>query len=441
MLIILFLLVYYFFYKISKLKKTLLSLFSFNLISKFISGVYTILLIQFLSVGDYALYTNFQAVYSFMGGFVFTAFNFALIKYTADKLYKAKENPFELYIMVLLLNVIVFVPFLVAALWFSKDLSQFFFSNQIYKESVEYGCLASFGLIISNTILSIFQAEEDFKTYNLFNILRSILVLLGLVVLYYLNGLNFNQIALSLFWIQIGLSLIFLYKIFKAKGVKINFVNGHKGLWIFVSKIKYLLFYFIVYSIFEQVGVFILSRYSNEFELANFGVAFRYYYLAIILLLTAVNVVLLPKFSKEEANNNSEYNKKFAAEWIKKTWWLIFPIIIALYFSKPIYVFVNGHKYEYSYTIFCIFSIGLYFSLVFGSLTNILIGKGNHKYLFYTISSTFVLNLIISSYYVNLYGAVAVAASSVLSYNIIFHVFVIIKIFSHDSVNTKILHK
>jgi O-antigen/teichoic acid export membrane protein len=407
------------------MRKTLVSLFSANLISKALGGIYTVLLIRVLSVEDYALFTNFQAVYSFLGSFVFAAFNYALVTYYAQYA-DQRHKIHDLYVVVSSLQVATYLLLAIPIVYYAEPLSVLLFSSPAYVSSIRYGCTASFGLILSNLVLAIFQAEEDFRKFNLFNLLRPAALLAGILLAYFFYRIDFVVVSVVFLLMQLALSLVFLAGVIR-RSIGAGFAFG--PLLAFTGKIQYLLLYFIVLSLFEQFGVFFLSRFSSKAELANYGVAYRYYNLAGMLIVTTLNTILLPAFARKTQSPGSD-SRAFLVGWLRKTVLLAVPLAGCLWVGRPLYVLANGAEYRESYEIFCIFAAGVYFSLLLGPVVNLLVAEGAYKFLFISICITFAANVALSLLLVKPFGGFGVTLSNVLCYNLLFHLLGLIKALS-----------
>jgi O-antigen/teichoic acid export membrane protein len=83
--------------------------------------------------------------------------------------------------------------------------------------------------------------------------------------------------------------------------------------------------------------------------------------------------------------------------------------------GKPLFVWVNGVQYERSFDIFVILSFGIWFSLMFSPLINILIARRDFRFLFLLGAIGVVVSLAGNYLLVPLFGGMG-AAISIVSY-------------------------
>ena len=100
-------------------------------------------------------------------------------------------------------------------------------------------------------------------------------------------------------------------------------------------------------------------------------------------------IVELPKFSKIDMQDPVK-QRVFLKKWLQVSVWLIIPIVLFDWLGKPLFVWLNGSAYEKSFSIFVIFSIGIWLSMMFSPLVNIIISKGELRFFIYSkLASTY----------------------------------------------------
>ena len=179
-------------------------------------------------------------------------------------------------------------------------------------------------------------------------------------------------------------------------------------------------------SAFQRLDIFMLSHFSTGEELANYGVAYRYYSMAL-LLLGSIHAVLLPRFSKVDMQEPVK-QRIFIFRWLKATGWLIIPVVIVDVLGKPVFVWVNGIQYEKAFYMFVIFSIGVWFSLMFSPLVNVLISRKAFRFLFALAVGAFILNFIGNYLLIPLWGGIGAALVTVLSHNFLIQGLILMKV-------------
>jgi len=181
----------------------------------------------------------------------------------------------------------------------------------------------------------------------------------------------------------------------------------------FLGATGMLITYGCLLTAFQSLDVFMLSHFSSEVELANYGVAGRYRAMAL-LLLASVHAVLLPRFSQLDMSDPAK-QRRFTVKWLVLCGWTIVPILVGVAFAKPLFLMVNGMQYENAYYIFFIFSVGIWTSLTFSPLSNVLKARKAFGFLvmlaFIALVANFTGNLLL----IPLYGARGAAVVTVVS--------------------------
>jgi O-antigen/teichoic acid export membrane protein len=206
------------------------------------------------------------------------------------------------------------------------------------------------------------------------------------------------------------------------------FIRGEFGLIKeYLSSTKWLITYFFTLAAFQNLSVFMLSHLSIEEELANYGVAFRYYSIAL-LLLGSINAVLLPKFSKVEMQDIKR-QRMFTLRWLRNMVWLIMPLVITALIGKPLFIWINGNQYEKAFYIFVVFSVGIWLSLMFSPLVNILMSRKEFRFLFIISAVAFILNFTGNYILVPIWGGFGAALVTILSHNLLIQGLILVKVF------------
>lgn len=398
--------------------KNILHIFFFNIVSKIFVMATTVILIRALNTKEYSLFINFNAVSSFLGLFLFSAFNYSLVRFSIE--YRSEHNiyPIGLCKFVIFLQVIIYAILAIVLLHNYEKLTSFIFSGKLeFEHSFFLGIFGGFSLMLSNISFFILQSQENFKVYNTANIVRPILIFIPIFLLFIFNILTLESIAISIFVSQLLFSCIFLYTIFRNKNIKYSNAVSTDSFLKYLEENKFLILYFIFLELFSQFDILMLSKYSSEYELSNYGVAFKYYSIGL-LLLGSIHTVLLPKMSKEACCGTLK-QKQFAISWIKKSYMLGLAIFIAYFLCKYVYIQVNGPDYIYSYWILFVFCFSILQGLVFSPFANIIIANKDYIFLssvaFIALLFNFFSNLLV----VKNYGAIGVAIVTTITHTII----------------------
>ncbi|MDW7972577.1 MAG: oligosaccharide flippase family protein [Thermodesulfovibrio sp.] len=400
--------------------KKILYVSIFDIVSKTISGVTTIFLIRILSQEEYALYTNFTTVYSFLGGFVFFSLNYSLVRISAEYISIHNKKPLDLYTFSVILQLLLYLLIFLIVYPNADLISNLVFQSDKYTKSIRLSLFAAFSLILFNINLSILQSQEDFKKYNYTNLIKNLLfqALLTLILLF--SKVNFEKVAFALTISQLIVSfyiILPLLRYMKNRSLHQTFNRKWNLFLSYISENKYLILYFILLEILSKIDIFMLSRYSSAHELANYGVAQKYYYI-FLQMLASIHTVLLPKFSKVEMRDKS-IKKRFAIKWIKITSIVGAILIISYFLFKDLYILLNTPAYTYSYKILFPFMFSVIQGITLSPLVNILIANKEYKFLAVVVVFAILFSCV-ASYTAAKYGnAVWVATAYMLSHAIV----------------------
>jgi len=278
---------------------------------------------------------------------------------------------------------------------------------------------------------SILQAEERFNFYIGTSWLRQGLVFVIVVGLWLSRSLSFQWVAwgVTLAQLTVGIGVV----VYSIVGVgTINWpqkIRQEKFLMHqFLSASGWLIAYFVVLAGFSRMDVLMLSRFASATELANYGVAFQYYSLAL-LLLDSIWAVLNPKFSRVEMQDPIR-QRRFLGEWLRYSVWIGVPILFFIIFGKPFFIFLNGIQYERSFSILAILAVGVWLSLMLSPLTNILMSRKEFRFLFLLAVNAFFVSLVASYVGIQTWGGIGAAIAVVLVHNVVIHVPVLLKVLS-----------
>jgi O-antigen/teichoic acid export membrane protein len=390
--------------------KTIFAVCSGDIISKLLAVLSTIILIRTLDHDDYGLYTNFMAVMSFISVSIGYGMNVSTTRFSAAYLSVHREQPRNIYTLNLAVQLVLYIPIGVAVLCYAPQISRIFFGTDVYAMAVMLGGAASVGLLIIQLASSIFQSSQDFKMYVVLLILRQLCILSAIIALFVFNYRSFTDVSVAISLVQIvfGMAVLFYLKDWlSVTGLELGTL---RRLWTSGGTLA---LYFLFLSLFGQLDIFMLSRFRAPDEIAIYGVALRYYGLALMIL-PSIHLVLLPQFSSVEYGDH-EKQRAFIMQWLKLSSLFIVPVLVLAFFTEPIFGILNGQRYVASIPLFRLFCIGIFISLVFSPLVNILIANDDHRFLLALSVSVFLLNFAGHYYFTSQYGAIGACIVTVVS--------------------------
>ncbi len=411
---------YYEFFGSSELRRAITKVYSGDVLSNIISLAAALLIIRKLPINDYAAYTAFYSILTLIPWLVGNGVNLALVRFSAEHISKAGEKPLELYFISFIFQSVLYLICCIAVLLLSDKATNILFGQKAFNSALGYGLIAGMGLLISQAGRGVYNAEERFGSYVKALWLRQFLFFFIITILFLLKQLNFLHTAQAVIVAELSVAVIVTFHIFR--GINISeIVAGIKKQFDivkeFISSTKWLIAFQFVITSFLRIDVFMLSRFSSEAELANYGVAYRYYSVALILL-SSIYTVLLPRFSKVDMQDISR-QRDFTFKWLKTTVWIIIPILIFDIFGKSLFVWITGQQYEKAFYMFVIFSIGVWLSFVFSPMVFILISRKEFKFLFVLGVSALVLNFTGNYFLIPDWGGFGAALTVIVSYGLI----------------------
>ena len=421
---------YYFnIFRTSSLVKNLSKVYGGNILSKVVTFGTLLLLIRGLSVRDYAFYTAFYSISGLISALVGSGINWALVRFTAEHLSRKNRKPLELYFVVFLFEIALYTLFCMALLPILDKVNLLLFGKTEYKASFQYGLLAGLGLLLIQGGRSVYQAEERFGLYVKSLWFRQILTFLLISSLFLLKKLDFSKVVQAVIVANFIVGTTIAYNIFRDFEFRQAFVFIRRKFGLikeFLYSTKWLIAFFFTQTTFGKLDIFMLSHFSIKEELANYGVAFRYYSMAL-LLLGSIHAVLLPKFSKVEMQDIKR-QRMFTFKWLRNTVWLIIPLVIADLIGKPLFIWINGRQYEKAFYIFVVFSVGIWLSLMFGPLVTVLISRKEFRFLFFSSAVAFILNFTGNYILVPIWGGFGAALVTILSHNFLIQGLILFRI-------------
>lgn len=392
-----------------------------DMFSKIFAVGSLILLIRGLTVSDYALYTVFYAVSAFTPNLIGSGINRAMVRFSAERLSLTGEKPLELYVTSFVFQIVLYIALCAVILLISGDmLNTLLFGKKVFSCSLSYGLIAGFGFLATQAGRSIYQAEERFGMYIKTLWLRQILIFFAILVLFWFRLLDFQHTAKSVLIVELLIGTIVCWHIFRHFSMNMVISIFRDRLDVvkeFLSAAKWLIAYTVVMVVFDRLNIFMLSHLSTESELANFGVAHRYFGFGL-LLLGSIHTVLLPLFSKVEMQNVSD-QRSFAVKWLKNTYWLIIPIIAIGLILKPVFIWINGEQYSRAFYILLVLLPGVWIGLMFSPLINIIIARKELKLLFVLGGVALLFSVIGNYYLIPVWGGLGAAVILVLSHALV----------------------
>lgn len=377
-----------------------------GIFSKLLLALANIWVIRELSQSDFALFNNFLNVQAFISGLVFTPFLLASV---------AKSNLFQIENKRRLLNALNVIQtagilLLTLIVWLlGPNTSVFLFHNQAYFTSLWLGLLASIFLTLQNLVLSEHQSNESFGEYNLINVARPVLILVGLGICSWTGNFSFWPVA-GIFMASAILSVLrtgrYLMDPSLLMGLKFKILQLR---W-FWKQAKALILFFFIRGCVDHIGLFISTRFFSLEEAAGYGVAFRFYAMAD-LIIAASHVLFLTSFTKNDALSN----RRQLLKWTRIAFPASFIAFLILPWFSEVYAFISKEMYAYTFSYLLAFAGGLVFYLSFSPAIYALIQKKQFVFLLWISLTGIGCQLAISMWGVQAHSLWYIAMGTVVA--------------------------
>lgn len=381
-----------------------------DLIAKGFTALTVILLIRSLTEADYAFYVSAEAVAFLLTEVISNGLNIALVRTLSFQHSRHGAIDLRLPARLFLFEVAGVALIGVVAVTFPQPLAVLLLGKTEALHAVQWGVFYALALVSFQLGRAMFQAVENFRGFAFLLLLRQGGIFFLILVNIWLGYLTAPLLIGILIGVNI-LSALFGW-------VKIQAMGGAPAtdlawFWSFLRQSAWLIGYFVLLAVIARLDVLSVSRFASTLELAEYGTAVRYYSMGL-LFLGSVHAVLLPRFARAEMQV-PDVQRRFIRQWFLATSWVILPIVLFDVWGKSLFVGLNGGKYAEAFSIWIIFSVGIWFSLMFSPLVNILIGQQRYRTLFFLSSISLVIALIGYNLAVPRWGGMGAAGVAVFS--------------------------
>lgn len=400
----------------SNLLRHISTVFLWDNIAKLVGITATIILIRTLSKEDFALYTFFCAAATFFVGFISSGIDMAYVRFAAEEYSITKKMPNDIFVFSLLLCLLVFLIISPVILTCGGEISVLMFKSTSYVMPTILGFAAAIGLLFINMISRYYQVQEKYKKAGFILGFQKVLFLLLILVVLALGRLDFLKIAAAQIVIVSISGISLAAAILKSDLLKHKIALNVNRLIFFLKASFWLVLYFLCLALFSHLDIFMISRLMTSDDLADYGVAFKYYSL-LMLMFPAIKTVLKVRTSKIDMVESVEKQRVFFRKWMKVTTLLFVPTIaLVILFSGHVMNFLNGEKYVASVLPFKILALSAMCSYVFSPNTDIFRAMKRYFLLFCFGFATLVINFLGNYLLIPSYGITGAATATLLSY-------------------------
>jgi O-antigen/teichoic acid export membrane protein len=371
--------------------RAIAQVFFSDVLSKVIVGLTTIILIRQMTHTEFASYTVAFALVGLVSQMIAGSFNRMYI--LRDEIID-RAVTVETYVAAQLWTclgmVLITLPF--GLLW-----------TGLYVPSL----ILLVGFLLSEFAKTYYQEKRNFFRLSMVELARSGLFLASLcaIDLLFQEQLTAECTALLQGMIMIIITLtVFTGRIRITK--LIDYRNALRLLrMILTGEHKYITGYFVLVAVLSNLTVLLLRMQEDDYQLALFASAFRYFSM-MSLCLSAVHVVLLPAIRHTLEKN--EIQRLFIRHRKMLPWFIVW-VFLAAIGSRWIIPLINGGKYPESVGVFQVLAASLVFSFAFSPYINLLLIIRHYKLIFWLMVVGVSVTAIISAALIAYAGAIGAA--------------------------------
>ncbi len=344
--------------------------------------------------------------------------NFGLSDAQSFYYYKYKENSLK---QIQIISISFFLRILITFISFFI-LSFIFFSNDLLKNYFDYDLLIFLIIFLIASFTGIFNQGLMLLNikflqwqFNIFNILKTFLILIFLIIFLYFNNLSIKGYFYSYLMSYFLVTIILWFNL--RQNLTFNFTDNI----LFKKIILYglpLIFTQLSWYLMSVLDRIFINYYLDKTSLGIYALAGKFA-LIINLIIEVFNRTWIPFLMKginEFKNNNKNSEKIF--QFISKIYTMITCVIIIIlsFLSEVLITSLTNYLYheaKYIFPLLCWYLIFYgFFNIISSSMW---IEKKTHHTSIVLIL-TLVLNLILNFYFVPMYGVYGAAFSTIASY-------------------------
>lgn len=385
--------------------------FLFDLIGKIIVGVQSIIVIRLLCPSDYAQYTNFIEIGGLVLSIIGTGLSIPFVTNVALERSNQEAYSFKLYRACCLGVLILSISFLAFLPLFREIYKLSFVSIVI---ALVYGCAQS----LTKMSQSYYQSINKFRISGIILNIRNIILFIVIVLLYFIvDELPFR--ALIIVSACAVLVSFLVGDIIISKNQKeqyqIPFKNLFGDLLNLVKESKWLIGHLILTNFFSSICLLMLNIVGTEIDVANYGVANKYYQI-LMLFLASLQTVLRVKTCDEKFISDDSYRRNYIKKWTIRAFLLSSIIaILGIVISPWALSILNGDGYDSAIPIFQVLLISVVLGYTFSINTVMMISLKKEKILFFnSIICLFISGALCYTLY-PIIGAISAAISITVS--------------------------
>jgi O-antigen/teichoic acid export membrane protein len=396
----------------SRFIKNLIKVSFMDLTGYVISGFTMILFIKLLSKNSYGDFTLYTTIAFLISGILAKGLSTSYVRYNLQ-LSENDRNKGLFNISVAIVFSLHLLMFLFVV-GFSKQISEIIFKDNnktmVLALSIVYGLSLSLQFLLD----AYFQSRDMYTKAGISLIVKNLVSFIIMVILFFTKTIDLLTLLLfytfANFIVPFTISLFLIIKSFNNNlyRIQLKIIKSflHRSLWTVL--------YYLFLSITININVFIINTYLPKDELADYGVAMKYYAVGLALFTSIINVYRV-RVSKNDITESVDNQRHFVKAWLKNSIPLMGVLFILLFWgSKILFPILNGEEYNNAILLFQILCVGIVLKYIFGPNIYVLLSKDKYKTLCVFSFFSLILTLLLSLLFISKYGVIAAAIIIVL---------------------------
>lgn len=394
----------------NKLKSDFFKVYFFDMIAKLFTVLISIFIIRSLTENDYAKYTLFSSIGSFIAGVLGSGMGLAYTRYAVILREKKQGEDACLFKSLRRRIIMLAIGGLIISTIVLLVTGKI---NYIYILGIIYGLI----LALYQLNVVFFQARERYSVGGMVSNVKNIVVAVAIFIIFMMPTRKQAYTVVLVYSIAIIISwVVTTCYVNKSLSKYSNVTHNDQYLKSMFKESLWIILYMFMLSAFNQLDVLLLNFFRTPLDVAYYGVAHKYY-ANVLSLLPALQVVLRVKNSSVEMAKSPILRRKSVVSWVKKS----SPLAIGLYIvgfigAQIFFPILNGHEYDAAIITFNILLIGACLSYVTAPNVSVMLAAGKQRTLFFLSIGSFLINLVGNILFIPQYGANAAAVTTIFAH-------------------------
>ena len=398
--------------KLNLIPKDFSTVWIFSMASKALQVVITVLLVRILTIEDYANYTVFFTTSSTILGVTGQSVALAYVRYNTERMSESGGSCKDsLVVFSQLLNLGCTALLLIGTYPLAELMGV---SAQLMLASIVYGFFL--GAVQLN--IAFFQSRERYAKSGIIDNAKQV-VLLGALAIAIALGAGSLGSVVAAYCISGLICAMYSYVLIAKSsrgdegGVTLALNSSEAREFLVVS--VWLILYSITTQLYNQMNITMLSVFGTQHDVAEFGVASKYYSMLLILL-PSIKTVLRVRMSKAEMTHSTVKQRQFAVKWFKRTG-VLFAVGIAVCAIGSTFAFplLNGEQYNKAILTFQILSLSAFFAYFLAPSSALIMSLNRYRLQFGIAIISLAINLIGNMLLIPQMGSAGTAIATTLS--------------------------